>query len=166
MQFAGKLLKTKFSEFFSLRRFFMKKNVLKCILGIMFCSVLVFGCKEPPAPSSSDNFDPVSNNEEVKNSFDKALEGVTSTPATEKEFNEMMDEIIKEMKDAFDLMNGANARFVSPSGDAISSKDDITNKIKSIIKELNPPILSIKGIGKLNFLLMNQLISKMQLLQI
>lgn len=145
MQFAGKLLKTKFSEFFSLRRFFMKKNVLKCILGIMFCSVLVFGCKEPPAPSSSDNFDPVSNNEEVKNSFDKALEGVTSTPATEKEFNEMMDEIIKEMKDAFDLMNGANARFVSPSGDAISSKADITKKLNSIVENINKAASSLTG---------------------
>lgn len=143
MQFAGKLLKTKFSEFFSLRRFFMKKNVLKCILGIMFCSVLVFGCKEPPAPSSSDNFDPVSNNEEVKNSFDKALEGVTSTPETEEQFNEMMDEIIKEMKDAFDLMNGANARLVSPSGDAISSKEDITNKIKSIINNINTALSGV-----------------------
>lgn len=143
MQFAGKFLKTKFSEFFSLRRFFMKKNVLKCILGIMFCSVLVFGCKEPPAPSSSDNFDPVSNNEEVKNSFDKALEGVTSTPETEEQFNEMMDEIIKEMKDAFDLMNGANARFVSPSGDAISSKEDITNKIKSIINNINTALSGV-----------------------
>lgn len=143
MQFAGKLLKTKFSEFFSLRRFFMKKNVLKCILGIMFCSVLVFGCKEPPAPSSSDNFDPVSNNEEVKNSFDKALEGVTSTPETEEQFNEMMDDIIKEMKDAFDLMNGANARLVSPRGDAISSKEDITNKIKSIINNINTALSGV-----------------------
>lgn len=155
MQFAGKFLKTKFSEFFSLRRFFMKKNVLKCILGIMFCSVLVFGCKEPPAPSSPDSFDSVSNkeesnkeesnNEELNNSFDTVLKGVTSTPATEKEFNEMMDEIIKEMKDAFDLMNGANARLVSPSGDAISSKADITKKLNSIVENINKAASSLTG---------------------
>ena len=160
MQFAGKFLKTKFSEFFSLRRFFMKKNVLKCILGIMFCSVLVFGCKEPPAPSSPDSFDSVSNkeesnkeesnneesnNEELNNSFDTVLKGVTSTPATEKEFNEMIDEIIKEMKDAFDLMNGANARFVSPSGDAISSKADITKKLNSIVEKIKNAASSLTG---------------------
>lgn len=150
MQFAGKFLKTKFSEFFSLRRFFMKKNVLKCILGIMFCSVLVFGCKEPPAPSSPDSFDSVSNKEESNkeesnNSFDTVLKGVTSTPATEKEFNEMMDEIIKEMKDAFDLMNGANARLVSPSGDAISSKADITKKLNSIVENINKAASSLTG---------------------
>ena len=150
MQFAGKFLKTKFSEFFSLRRFFMKKNVLKCILGIMFCSVLVFGCKEPPAPSSPDSFDSVSNKEESNkeesnNSFDTVLKGVTSTPATEKEFNEMMDEIIKEMKDAFDLMNGVNARLVSPSGDAISSKADITKKLNSIVENINKAASSLTG---------------------
>lgn len=133
----------------------MKKNVLKCILGIMFCSVLVFGCKEPPAPSSPDSFDSVSNkeesnkeesnNEELNNSFDTVLKGVTSTPATEKEFNEMMDEIIKEMKDAFDLMNGANARLVSPSGDAISSKADITKKLNSIVENINKAASSLTG---------------------
>lgn len=128
----------------------MKKNVLKCILGIMFCSVLVFGCKEPPAPSSPDSFDSVSNKEESNkeesnNSFDTVLKGVTSTPATEKEFNEMMDEIIKEMKDAFDLMNGANARLVSPSGDAISSKADITKKLNSIVENINKAASSLTG---------------------
>lgn len=115
----------------------MKRNVLKVLSGIMFASLLFFGCPQQPADSDSvsDKYDPALSNEEVKQSFETALKDVKS-PATEEEFNEMMDEIIKEMKDAFDLMNGANARFVSPSGDAISSKDDITNKLNSIITKI------------------------------
>lgn len=127
----------------------MKRNVLKVLSGIMFASLLFFGCPQQPADSVSDKYDPALSNEEVKQSFETALKDVKS-PATEEEFNEMMDEIVKEMKDAFDLMNGANARFVSPSGDAISSKADITNKLNSIIENIKKAASSLTG-EEINF---------------
>ena len=122
----------------------MKRNVLKVLSGIMFASLLFFGCPQQPADSVSDKYDPALSNEEVKQSFETALKDVKS-PATEEEFNEMMDEIVKEMKDAFDLMNGANARFVSPSGDEISKKADITNKLNSIIENIKKAASSLTG---------------------
>lgn len=127
----------------------MKRNVLKVLSGIMFASLLFFGCPQQPADSVSDKYDPALSNEEVKQSFETALKDVKS-PATEEEFNEMMDEIVKEMKDAFDLMNGANARFVSPSGDEISKKADITNKLNSIIENIKKAASSLTG-KEINF---------------
>lgn len=115
----------------------MKKNVSKFLMGIFFCSLIFFGCQQQG--SSADSFDPASNNQEVKDAFDKALEGVTSTPQNEEEFKEMITEIITE----FGSLKDNSARFVSPSGDTISSKDDITNKIKSIINNINKALPGI-----------------------
>lgn len=112
----------------------MKKNVSKFLMGIFFCSLVFLGC--PQQGPSADSFDPASSNPEVKDAFDKALEGVKSTPKNEEEFKEMITEIITE----FGSLNNntkSSARFVSPSGDAISSKDDITKKIESIINNIN-----------------------------
>lgn len=103
-------------------------------MGIFFCSLVFLGC--PQQGPSADSFDPASSNPEVKDAFDKALEGVKSTPKNEEEFKEMITEIITE----FGSLNNntkSSARFVSPSGDAISSKDDITKKIESIINNIN-----------------------------
>lgn len=110
----------------------MKRNVLKVLSGIMFASLLFFGCQQQPADSVSDKYDPALSNEEVKQSFETALSGVTS-PATEEEFNEMMAEVIKEMNEAF----FSSARFVSPSGDPVSTKDAIKSKLNSIITNIN-----------------------------
>ncbi len=110
----------------------MKRNVLKVLSGIMFASLLFFGCPQP-VDSVSDKYDPALSNEEVKQSFDKALSGVTTSPATEDEFNEMMADVIKEMKEAF----SSSARFVSPSGDPVSAKDAIKSKLNSIITNIN-----------------------------
>lgn len=112
----------------------MKKNVSKFLMGIFFCSLVFLGC--PQQGPSADSFDPASSNPEVKDAFDKALGGVKSTPKNEEEFKEMITEIITE----FGSLNNntkSSARFVSPSGDAISSKDDITKKIESIINNIN-----------------------------
>ena len=112
----------------------MKKNVSKFLMGIFFCSLVFLGC--PQQGPSADSFDPASSNPEVKDAFDKALEEVKSTPKNEEEFKEMITEIITE----FGSLNNntkSSARFVSPSGDAISSKDDITKKIESIINNIN-----------------------------
>lgn len=113
----------------------MKRNVLKVLSGIMFASLLFFGCPQQPADSVSDKYDPALSNEEVKQSFETALSGVTS-PATEEEFNEMMAEVIKEMNEAF----FSSARFVSPSGDPVSTKDAIKSKLNSIITNINNAI--------------------------
>lgn len=121
----------------------MKKNVSKFLMGIFFCSLVFLGCPQPNP--SADSFDPASNNQEVKDAFDKALEGVTSTPQNEEEFEEMITEIITE----FGSLNNntkSSSRFVSPSGDAISSKDDITNKIKSIINNINEALSGVTSV--------------------
>lgn len=118
----------------------MKKNVSKFLMGIFFCSLVFFGCQQQGP--SADSFDPASSNQEVKGAFDKALEGVKSTPQNEEEFKEMITEIITE----FGSLNNntkSSSRFVSPSGDAISSKDDITNKIKSIINNINEALSGV-----------------------
>lgn len=112
----------------------MKKNVSKFLMGIFFCSLIFFGCQQQGP--SADSFDPASSNQEVKGAFDKALQEVKSTPKNEEEFEEMITEIITE----FSSLNNntkSSARFVSPSGDAISSKEDITKKIESIINNIN-----------------------------
>lgn len=112
-------------------------------MGIFFCSLVFLGCPQPNP--SADSFDPASNNQEVKDAFDKALEGVTSTPQNEEEFEEMITEIITE----FGSLNNntkSSSRFVSPSGDAISSKDDITNKIKSIINNINEALSGVTSV--------------------
>ena len=113
----------------------MKRNVLKVLSGIMFASLLFFGCQQQSADSVSDKYDPALSNEEVKQSFETALSGVTS-PATEEEFNEMMAEVIKEMNEAF----FSSARFVSPSGDPVSTKDAIKSKLNSIITNIDKAI--------------------------
>ena len=112
----------------------MKKNVSKFLMGIFFCSLVFLGC--PQQGPSGDSFDPASSNEEVKDAFDKALEGVKSTPKNEEEFEEMITEIITEFS-SLNNSTKSSARFVSPSGDAISSKEDITKKIESIINNIN-----------------------------
>lgn len=106
-------------------------------MGIFFCSLIFFGCQQQGP--SADSFDPASNNQEVKDAFDKALQEVKSTPKNEEEFKEMITEIITE----FGSLKDNSARFVSPSGDTISSKDDITNKIKSIINNINKALPGI-----------------------
>lgn len=112
----------------------MKKNVSKFLMGIFFCSLVFLGC--PQQGPSADSFDPASSNQEVKDAFDKALEGVKSTPKNEEEFEEMITEIITEFS-SLNNSTKSSARFVSPSGDAISSKEDITKKIESIINNIN-----------------------------
>ena len=103
-------------------------------MGIFFCSLVFLGC--PQQGPSADSFDPASSNPEVKDAFDKALEGVKSTPKNEEEFEEMITEIITEFS-SLNNSTKSSARFVSPSGDAISSKEDITKKIESIINNIN-----------------------------
>ena len=114
----------------------MKRNVLKVLSGIMFASLLFFGCPQQPADSVSDKYDPALSNEEVKQSFETALSVVETIPATEEEFNEMMADVIKEMNEAF----FSSARFVSPSGDPVSTKDAIKSKLNSIITNIDKAI--------------------------
>lgn len=112
-------------------------------MGIFFCSLVFLGC--PQQGPSADSFDPASSNQEVKDAFDKALEGVKSTPKNEEEFEEMITEIITEFS-SLNNSTKSSSRFVSPSGDAISSKDDITNKIKSIINNINEALSGVTSV--------------------
>ena len=121
----------------------MKKNVSKFLIGIFFSSLMFFGCPQPEPSVSADNFDAVENNEETKTAFEDALKDVKSTPNTEEEFQEMVTEIIAE----FSSINGNNARFVSPNGDEISSKDDIIKKLKSIIDNIEKSVSSTPSTG-------------------
>ena len=123
----------------------MKKNVSKFLIGIFFSSLMFFGCPQQPNESSSqaDKFDAVENDEETKNAFEDALKDVKSTPNTEEEFQVMVKEIIAE----FSSINGNNARFVSPNGDEISSKDDIIKKLKSIIDNIEKSVSSTPSTG-------------------
>lgn len=124
----------------------MKKNVSKFLIGIFFSSLMFFGCPQQPNESSSqtDKFDAVENDEETKDAFEDALKGVTSTPNSEEEFQAMVKEIIAE----FSSINGNNARFVSPNGDEISSKDDIIKKLNSIIDNIEKSVSSTPSTGK------------------
>lgn len=123
----------------------MKKNVSKFLIGIFFSSLMFFGCPQQPNESSSqtDKFDAVENDKETKDAFEDALKGVTSTPKNEEEFQAMVKEIIAE----FSSINGNNARFVSPNGDEISSKDDIIKKLKSIIDNIEKSVSSTPSTG-------------------
>lgn len=121
----------------------MKKNVSKFLIGIFFSSLMFFGCPQPEPSVSADNFDAVENDEETKTAFEDALKDVKSTPNSEEEFQEMVTEIIAE----FSSINGNNARFVSPNGDEISSKDDIIKKLKSIIDNIEKSVSSTPSTG-------------------
>ena len=123
----------------------MKKNVSKFLIGIFFSSLMFFGCPQQPNESSSQvgKFDAVENDEETKDAFEDALKGVTSTPKNEEEFQAMVKEIIAE----FSSINGNNARFVSPNGEEISSKDDIIKKLKSIIDNIEKSVSSTPSTG-------------------
>lgn len=123
----------------------MKKNVSKFLIGIFFSSLMFFGCPQQPNESSSQvgKFDAVENDEETKDAFEDALKGVTSTPKNEEEFKAMVKEIIAE----FSSINGNNARFVSPNGEEISSKDDIIKKLKSIIDNIEKSVSSTPSTG-------------------
>lgn len=123
----------------------MKKNVSKFLIGIFFSSLMFFGCPQQPNESSSqtDKFDAVENDKETKDAFEDALKGVTSTPKNEEEFQAMIKEIIAE----FSSINRNNARFVSPNGDEISSKDDIIKKLKSIIDNIEKSVSSTPSTG-------------------
>ena len=121
----------------------MKKNVSKFLIGIFFSSLMFFGCPQPEPSVSADNFDAVENNEKIKTAFEEALKDVKSTPNTEEEFQEMVTEIIAE----FSSLNGNNARFVSPNGEEISSKDDIIKKLKSIIDNIEKSVSSTPSTG-------------------
>ena len=123
----------------------MKKNVSKFLIGIFFSSLMFFGCPQQPNESSSqtDKFDAVENDKETKDAFEDALKGVTSTPKNEEEFQAMVKEIIAE----FSSINGNNARFVSPNGEEISSKDDIIKKLKSIIDNIEKSVSSTPSTG-------------------
>lgn len=121
----------------------MKKNVSKFLIGIFFSSLVFFGCPQPEPSVSADNFDAVENNEATKTAFENALKDVKSTPNTEEEFQEMVTEIIAE----FSSINGNNARFVSPNGEEISSKDDIIKKLKSIIDNIEKSVSSTPSTG-------------------
>lgn len=127
----------------------MKKNVSKFLIGIFFSSLMFFGCPQQPNESSSqtDKFDAVENDKETKDAFEDALKGVTSTPKNEEEFQAMVKEIIAE----FSSINGNNARFVSPNGDEISSKDDIIKKLNSIIDNIKNSGLSTSTAHKIKF---------------
>ena len=106
---------------------------------------MFFGCPQQPNESSSQvgKFDAVENDEETKDAFEDALKGVTSTPKNEEEFQAMVKEIIAE----FSSINGNNARFVSPNGEEISSKDDIIKKLKSIIDNIEKSVSSTPSTG-------------------
>lgn len=121
----------------------MKKNVSKFLIGIFFSSLMFFGCPQQPNESSSqaDKFDVVENDEETKNAFEDALKDVKSTPKNEEDFKEMVKEIIDE------LSNRNNARFVSPNGDEISSKDDIVKKLNSIKDNIENLVSSTPSMG-------------------
>ena len=123
----------------------MKKNVSKFLIGIFFSSLMFFGCPQQPNESSSqtDKFDAVENSVETKTAFEEALKDVKSTPNTEEEFQEMVTEIIAE----FSSINGNNARFVSPNGDEISSKDDIIKKLNSIKDNIENLVSSTPSTG-------------------
>ena len=121
----------------------MKKNVSKFLIGIFFSSLMFFGCPQPEPSVSADNFDAVENNEETKTAFEDALKDVTSTPKNEEEFQAMVKEIIEE----FSSINGNNARFVSPNGDEISSKDDIIKKLNSIKDNIEKSVSSTPSTG-------------------
>lgn len=127
----------------------MKKNVSKFLIGIFFSSLMFFGCPQQPNESSSqtDKFDAVENDKETKDAFENALKGVTSTPKNEEEFQAMVKEIIAE----FSSINGNNARFVSPNGDEISSKDDIIKKLNSIIENIEKSVSSTDTEMKFSF---------------
>lgn len=127
----------------------MKKNVSKFLIGIFFSSLMFFGCPQQPNESSSqtDKFDAVENDKETKDAFEDALKGVTSTPKNEEEFQAMVKEIIAE----FSPINGNNARFVSPNGDEISSKDDIIKKLNSIIENIEKSVSSTDTEMKFSF---------------
>lgn len=127
----------------------MKKNVSKFLIGIFFSSLMFFGCPQQPNESSSqtDKFDAVENDKETKDAFEDALKGVTSTPKNEEEFQAMVKEIIAE----FSSINGNNARFVSPNGDEISSKDDIIKKLNSIIENIEKSVSSTDTEMKFSF---------------
>ena len=127
----------------------MKKNVSKFLIGIFFSSLMFFGCPQQPNESSSqaDKFDAVENSVETKTAFEEALKGVTSTPKTEEDFQVMVKEIIEE----FSSINGNNARFVSPNGDEISSKDDIIKKLNSIIDNIKNSGLSTSTAYEIKF---------------
>ena len=123
----------------------MKKNVSKFLIGIFFSSLMFFGCPQQPNESSSQvgKFDAVENDKETKDAFEDALKGVTSTPKNEEEFQAMVKEIIAE----FSSLNGNNARFVSPNGEEIRSKDDIIKKLKSIIDNIEKSVSSTPSTG-------------------
>lgn len=110
---------------------------------------MFFGCPQQPNESSSqtDKFDAVENDKETKDAFEDALKGVTSTPKNEEEFQAMVKEIIAE----FSSINGNNARFVSPNGDEISSKDDIIKKLNSIIENIEKSVSSTDTEMKFSF---------------
>lgn len=121
----------------------MKKNVSKFLIGIFFSSLVFFGCPQPEPSVSADNFDAVENNEKTKTAFEDALKDVKSTPNSEEEFQAMVKEIIVE----FSSISGNNARFVSPNGEEISSKDDIIKKLNSIKDNIENLVSSTPSTG-------------------
>ena len=79
-------------------------------MGIFFCSLVFLGC--PQQGPSADSFDPASSNPEVKDAFDKALEGVKSTPQNEEEFKEKVAKIAELA--VGDACTGSNPRAIDP----------------------------------------------------
>lgn len=109
----------------------MKKNILKLVTGVFLTFALFVGCEQPNAGKEPENAG--SSSTGVEATLKAAVKDVETTPQTQKEFEDLLKEVLTEYMSG---IAGANSRMVSPTGTPLTDVNKILDELKSAIAEV------------------------------